>query len=95
MLVKEGIIQDTLAFNRTVRPASTVKAPSLIGFLNGSSVAMAGAVYIRWMCFKDKSKVIEGNLSNSYSQDSDFNPEIHILSLHWLHLKLEWLPWMG
>ena len=39
---------------------------------------MAGAVYIRWMCFKDKSKVIEGNLSNGCSQDSDFNPEIHI-----------------
>ena len=56
---------------------------------------MAGAVYIRWMCFKDKSKVIEGNLSNGCSQDSDFNPEIHVFSLHWLHLKLEWLPWMG
>ena len=38
---------------------------------------MAGAVYIRWMCFKDKSKVIEGNLSKGCSQDTDYNPEIH------------------
>ena len=36
-----------------------------------------GAVYIRWMCFKDKYKVIEGNLSYGCSQDTDFNPEIH------------------
>ena len=35
LLVKEGITQDTLAFNRTVRPASAVKAPSLIGFFMG------------------------------------------------------------
>ena len=62
LLVKEGIMQDTLTFNRTVRPASAVKAPSLIGFFDGSSVAMAGAVYIRWMCFKDKSRITEGTL---------------------------------
>ena len=35
LLVKEGITQDTLTFNRTVRPASAVKAPSLIGFFMG------------------------------------------------------------
>ena len=30
------------------------------------------------MCFKDKSKVIKGNLSNGCSQDSDFNPDIYV-----------------
>ena len=44
----------------------------------GSYVAMAWAIYIRWMCFKDKSRVIEGNLSNGCSQDSDLNPKIHV-----------------
>ena len=33
LLVKEGITQDTLTFNMTVRPASAVKASPLIGFL--------------------------------------------------------------
>ena len=66
LLVKEGITQDTLTFNRSVRPASAVKATSLIGFFDGSSVAMAGAIYIRWMCFMDNSRVIEGNLSNGW-----------------------------
>ena len=32
-LVKEGITQDILTFDRTVRPASAVKVPSLIGVL--------------------------------------------------------------
>ena len=32
LLVKEGILQDIIDFNRTVRHASSVKAPSLIGF---------------------------------------------------------------
>ena len=31
------------------------------------------------MCFKDKSKVIEGNLSKGCSQDTNYNPEIHTL----------------
>ena len=35
LLVKEGITQDILAFNRRVRPASAVRAPSLVGFLIG------------------------------------------------------------
>ena len=38
---------------------------------------MAGAIYIRWMCFKDKSKTIDTRLVNGCSQDSDFDPEIH------------------
>ena len=50
---------------------------------------MAGAVYIRWMCLKDNSKVIEGNLGNGCSQDTDLNLKFICLSLHWLHLKLE------
>ena len=50
LLVREGITQDTLTLNRSVRLASAVKAPSLIGFFHGSSVAMAGVIYIRWMC---------------------------------------------
>ena len=51
LLVKEGITQDTLTFNRTVRPASAVKAPSLIGFFYGSYVAIAGAVHPGGMPF--------------------------------------------
>ena len=43
-LVKEGITQDSLIFNRTVRPSSAVKAPSLVRFFDGSSVAIAGAI---------------------------------------------------
>ena len=35
LLVKGGITQDTLTFNRSVRPASVVKAPSLIEFFMG------------------------------------------------------------
>ena len=30
------------------------------------------------MYFKDRSKVIEGNLSNGCFQDSDFHPDIHV-----------------
>ena len=76
-LVKEGITQDSLIFNRTVRPSSAVKAPSLVGFFDGSAVAMAGVVYIRWMCFKDKTKSVDTRLVNGCSQDSDFDPDIH------------------
>ena len=38
---------------------------------------MAGAVYIRWMCLKDKSKTLDSKLVNGCAQDSDFDPEIH------------------
>merc|ERR1712041_4476 len=48
-LIREGITQDSLSFNRTVRPSAVVKAPTLVGFFDGSASAMAGAVYIRWM----------------------------------------------
>ena len=58
-------------------------------FSQNESQKVFGGVYIKWMCFKNKSKVIKGNNSNDCSQDTDFNPQIHILSLHWLHLKLE------
>ena len=77
-LVKEGITQDILTFNRIVRPASAIKAPSLIGFFDWSSVAMAGAVYIRWMCLKNKDAVIEGPLDKDCSLDTDYNSEIHV-----------------
>ena len=76
-LVREGITQDSLTFNRTVRPSTAVKAPSLVGFFDGSSVAIAGAVYIRWMCLKDKTKALDSKLVNGCPQDSDFDPEIH------------------
>ena len=61
-LIREGITQDSLTFNRTVRPAAVVKAPSLIGFFDGSASAMAGAIYIRWICFKDKNKSVDTSL---------------------------------
>merc|ERR1712177_137085 len=76
-LIREGITQDSLTFNRTVRPSAAVKAPSLVGFFDGSAVAMAGVVYIRWMCFKDKTKSVDTRLVNGCSQDSDFDPDIN------------------
>ena len=39
---------------------------------------MAGAVYIRWMCLKNKDAVIEGPLDKGCSLDTDYNPEIHV-----------------
>ena len=48
-----------------------------MGFFDGSSVAMAGAVYIRWMCLKDKTKAIDCKLVNGCPQDLDFDPDIH------------------
>ena len=38
---------------------------------------MAGAVYIRWMCLKDKFKFTDSKLVNRCSQNSDFNPDTH------------------
>ena len=76
-LVKEGITQDSLTFNRTVRPSTAVKAPSLVGFFDGSSVAMAGAIYIRYMCLKDKTKSIDHKLVSGCPYDSDFDPNLH------------------
>merc|ERR1712240_32851 len=76
-LVREGITQDSLTFNRIVRPSTAVKAPSLVGFFDGSSVAMAGAVYIRWMCLKDKMNALDSKLVGGCPQDSDFDSNIH------------------
>ena len=39
---------------------------------------MAGAVYIRWMCLKDKFKFTESKLVNRCFQDLDFNPDTHV-----------------
>ena len=95
MLVKEGITQFFLTFNRTVRPVSAVKAPSLIGFFDGSSVAMAGVVYIRWMCFKNKDRIIEGPLNKGCSLDTDYNPEIHIFKSALITSKAKVAPMDG
>ena len=94
-LIREGIIQDSLTFNRTVRPAAVVKAPSLIGFFDGSASAMAGAVYIRWMCFKDKSKSVDTNLTNGCSEDSDYDPDIHEFKSYLVLLRLRLHLWMA
>merc|ERR1711873_265771 len=76
-LIREGITQDSLTFNRTVRPAAVVKAPTLVGFFDGSASAMAGAVYIRWMCFKDKDRIVDTSLKNGCLEDSDYDPRMH------------------
>merc|ERR1712177_28830 len=94
-LVREGITQDSLTFNRTVRPAAVVKAPSLVGFFDGSTSAMAGAVYIRWMCYKDKTKTVDTRLVNGCPDDSNFDPNIHEFVSYLLTAKAKVTPLDG
>merc|ERR1712240_90620 len=94
-LIREGITQDSLTFNRTVRPAAVVKAPSLIGFFDGSASAMAGTIYIRWMCFKDKTKSVDTSLKSGCSQDSDFDPDIHEFKSYLVTAKARVTPLDG
>ena len=47
------------------------------------------------MCFKDKSKVIEGNLSKGCSQDTDYNPEIHTFKSALITSKAKVAPMDG
>ena len=75
--MEEGINQDVLSFRRSVRPAFAVKSPSLVGFFDGSSLAVASAVYIRWMCYKNAPGVQDTKLKHGSSQDSDYNPGLH------------------
>merc|ERR1712089_96682 len=85
----------SLTFNRTVRPSAVVKAPSLVGFFDGSASAMAGAVYIRWMCFKDKTKILDTSLVNGCSEDSDFDPNIHEFKSYLVTAKAKVTPLDG
>merc|ERR1712121_294381 len=94
-LIREGITQDSLTFNRTIRPEAVVKSPSLIGFFDGSASAMAGAIYIRWMCFKDKSKTVDSSLDNGCSEDSDYDPDIHEFKSYLVTAKAKVTPLDG
>merc|ERR1712163_105962 len=94
-LIREGITQDSLTFNRTVRPSAVVKAPTLVGFFDGSASAMAGAVYIRWMCYKDKTKTVDTRLVSGCPDDSNFNPNIHEFVSYLLTAKAKVTPLDG
>merc|ERR1712089_3068 len=85
----------SLTFNRTVRPSAVVKAPSLVGFFDGSASAMAGAVYIRWMCYKDKTKTLDTSLEKGCPNDSDFDPNIHEFISYLLTAKAKVTPLNG
>ena len=76
-------------FSRSASPASNaVKSPPLVGFY-GSWLAMAGTVYIQWMCYKNTSGEQNITLIHGCSRDSDYDPELHE-SKSYLLWKLEW-----
>ena len=56
---------------------------------------MAGVVYIRWMCFKDKTKGLDTSLVNGCSQDSDFDPNIHEFKSYLVTAKAKVTPLDG
>merc|ERR1712089_52606 len=85
----------SLTFNRTVRPSAVVKAPSLVGFFDGSASAMAGAVYMRWMCYKDKTKTLDTSLEKGCPDDSDFDPNIQEFISYLLTAKAKVTPLDG
>ena len=66
-----------LSFYKSSRSTCAIKSPTLVGFIDGSSVAMADAMYIRWMCYKNASGVHNTKITPRCSQDSDYNPELH------------------
>ena len=47
-LLKEAVYGEYLCFPRTTRPADAIGGPSIAAFSDGSSVAYAAAVYLRW-----------------------------------------------
>ena len=74
---------------------SAILTPSLVGFFDGSSLAIAGAVYIRWMCFKDTSGVQNTKLQHGSSQDTDYDPELHEFKSFLLTSKARVAPMDG
>merc|ERR1711867_145653 len=63
--------------------------------MGGSASAMAGAVYIRWMCYKDKTKNLDTSLVNSCPEDSDFDLNIHEFISYLLTAKAKVTPLDG
>merc|ERR1711867_326868 len=63
--------------------------------MGGSASAMAGAVYIRWMCYKDKTKKLDTSLVNGCPDDSDFDPNIHEFISYLLTSKAKVTPLDG
>ena len=64
-LIKEAVFSGYLIFPRCSRPANAIGGPYLVSFPDGSFVAFAAAVYLRWElpCTHPNPAVCEGDFS--------------------------------